>query len=113
MQECFEKDQFKCNSGECVPRSTICDGHADCLSADDENTDLCAAAMGTLAFSTFASTIMVTYLVTYLKYVKDIRQIFLDPLAREEDRLESIHMRELSREALQEISLASVNIPVE
>jgi hypothetical protein len=112
IQECFEKDQFKCKSGECIPRKGLCDGHADCLSADDENTDLCAAAMGTLAFSTFASTIMVTYLITYLKYVRDIRQIFLEPLAREENRLESIHMRELSREA-QDDSVTTINIPTQ
>lgn len=97
--ECFSSSQYKCNSGECISRRGICDGHADCLSADDENTELCAAAMGTLAFTTFASTIMTTYLITYRKYVRDIRQVFVDPLLRDEGRLESIHMRELSREA--------------
>lgn len=55
---------------------------------------------------------MTTYLITYLKYVRDIRQVFLDPLTREEARLESIHMRELSREAL-ERSSDTLNIPVE
>lgn len=107
--DCFSRDQYKCSSGECISRRAICDGHADCISADDENTDLCATAMGTLAFSTFMSTIMTTYLITYLKYVRDIRQVFLEPLNREEDRLESIHMRELSRETQQS---SSINIPV-
>ena len=65
-----------------------------------------------MAFATFASTIMTTYLITYLKYIRDIRQVFLAPLQREEDRLESIHMRELQREQSREVS-NSINLSVE
>ena len=46
IKECFKKSEYKCGSGECIPRKGICDGYADCYSADDENTELCAAAMG-------------------------------------------------------------------
>ena len=57
---------------------------------------------------------MTTYLITYRKYVKDIRTFFLSPVQRDEERLESIHMRELSREISEaQQSQNSLNVPVQ
>ena len=47
----------------------------------------------------FPTLVIATYLLTYRKYVKDLRRIMLAPLEQSEDRLESIHMRELFRES--------------
>ena len=44
----------------------------DCLSGDDETSEVCANAMSQLAFATFSTTVMLTYLVTYMKYIKEL-----------------------------------------
>ena len=48
----------------------------DCLSGDDETSEVCANAMSQLAFATFSTTVMLTYLVTYMKYIKELVHIF-------------------------------------
>ncbi|XP_037923945.1 transmembrane protease serine 2-like [Hermetia illucens] len=29
--------EFQCESGECIPRTEVCDGHANCPSGEDED----------------------------------------------------------------------------
>lgn len=41
---------------------------------------------------------MVTYLVTYMKYIREIRDMTVNPGQEEENRLDEINMRELERE---------------
>jgi len=90
--------EYRCQSGECINRATICDAYRDCLSGDDETSDVCANAMSQLAFATFSTTVMLTYLVTYMKYIKDIRIMILGDRLNEENRLEEINLREIQRE---------------
>ena len=49
---------------------------------------MCGEAMSQLAFATFATTVMVTYLVTYMKYIREIRDMMANPLQTEEERLD-------------------------
>ena len=76
----------------------MCNANADCLSGDDESAEICSKAMSQLAFATFATTVMVTYLVTYMKYIREIRDMTVNPGQEEENRLDEINMRELERE---------------
>ena len=90
--------EYRCQSGECIKRESICDAYRskglrsilssqdyllviwdclkilvrDCLSGDDETSEVCANAMSQLAFATFSTTVMLTYLVTYMKYIKEL-----------------------------------------
>ena len=81
-----DEAEYRCLSGECIKRDTICDAYRDCLSGDDETSEVCADAMSQLAFATFSTTVMLTYLVTYMKYIKGLadrfylRPSFTDPL---------------------------------
>ena len=94
------------------------------MSGDDETSEVCANAMSQLAFATFSTTVMLTYLVTYMKYIKelvyigktnysryftetrqdsiqprkDIRIMILGDRLNEENRLEEINLREIQRE---------------
>jgi hypothetical protein len=95
---CDKVQEYRCQSGECIERRLICNAKADCLSGDDETSLTCAQAMSQLAFATFATTVMVTYLITYMKYIKDIRQMINGDRINEENRLEQINLRELRRE---------------
>jgi len=90
--------EYRCQSGECIKRESICDAYRDCLSGDDETSEVCANAMSQLAFATFSTTVMLTYLVTYMKYIKDIRIMILGDRLNEENRLEEINLREIQRE---------------
>jgi len=90
--------EYRCQSGECIKRETVCNAYRDCLSGDDETADVCAEAMSQLAFATFSTTVMLTYLVTYMKYIKDIRLMILGDRVNEENRLEEINLREIQRE---------------
>jgi len=95
---CDLRAEYRCQSGECIHRDTICNAYRDCLSGDDETSSVCAAAMSQLAFATFSTTVMLTYLVTYMKYIKDIRIMILGDRLNEESRLEEINLREIQRE---------------
>merc|ERR1711868_207406 len=40
--ECWEpEDEFKCNSGLCIPLEYRCDGHPDCKNGEDETEQNC------------------------------------------------------------------------
>ena len=49
---------------------------------------MCGEAMSQLAFATFATTVMVTYLVTYMKYIREIREMTGGGRLAEEERLD-------------------------
>ena len=38
--------EYSCSSGECVSRSSLCDGQNDCLDGDDEHKKHCNYTLG-------------------------------------------------------------------
>ena len=36
IEMCDEKNQFTCNSGQCIDKTLRCDGRADCFDQTDE-----------------------------------------------------------------------------
>lgn len=84
---CDNKTEYKCQSGECIKRSTICNAHMDCLSGDDESSILCHPAVTNLLMATFFSTAMITYLVSFMMYIKNVRMELNHDREDEEIRL--------------------------
>ncbi|VVC39776.1 Low-density lipoprotein (LDL) receptor class A repeat [Cinara cedri] len=41
MYRCDRYSEFTCLTGECIPRSTVCNGNSDCPDGYDENDTLC------------------------------------------------------------------------
>lgn len=38
---CDPSTQFECSEGSCIPLSSVCDKHRDCIGWEDENEELC------------------------------------------------------------------------
>jgi len=95
---CNEKTEYKCQSGECIQRNTICDAEMNCLSGDDESSTVCYPAVSSLLLATFLTTAMITYLISYMIYIKEVRFVLNRDIEDEEIRLEEINQRESQRE---------------
>jgi hypothetical protein len=95
---CNAKTEYKCQTGECIQRNTICDAEMNCLSGDDESSDVCYPAVSSLLFATFLTTAMITYLISYMIYIKEVRFVLNRDIEDEEIRLEEINQRESERE---------------